>query len=68
MSQGTVKWYSEKKGYGFITDDQKDVDVFVHYKNIIGRPLQKGDVVTYDIQEGSRGPFAKNVKQVPKPA
>jgi len=63
MSQGIVKWFNPRKGYGFIaaTDGQ---DVFVHYSNITGtgyRTLVEGDPVTFDIVEGEKGLRAENV-------
>jgi len=63
MSEGTVKWFNQRKGYGFIstTDGQ---DVFVHYSNISGqgfKTLAEGDAVTFDIVEGEKGPRAENV-------
>jgi CspA family cold shock protein len=66
MSDGTVKWFNPKKGYGFIAaaDGQ---DVFVHYSSISGdgyRTLEEGDSVSFDIVEGEKGPRAENV--VPK--
>jgi len=66
MSEGTVKWFNQRKGYGFIcTPDGRDV--FVHYSNITGhgfKTLDEGDVVTFDIVEGEKGLRAENV--VPK--
>ena len=68
--QGTVKWFDEKKGFGFIQPDgngKKDKDVFVHYSGIVGegyRKLAEGDRVDFDIFEGRKGPQAENVKVV----
>ncbi len=63
MSEGTVKWFNQRKGYGFIsTDDGRDI--FVHYSNISGegfKSLAEGDSVTFDIVEGEKGPRADNV-------
>jgi len=63
MSEGTVKWFNQRKGYGFIsTDDGRDI--FVHYSNISGegfKTLAEGDSVTFDVVEGEKGPRAENV-------
>jgi CspA family cold shock protein len=65
MSEGTVKWFNQRKGYGFIsTTDGRDI--FVHYSNISGegfKTLGEGDVVTFDVVEGEKGPRAENVVQ-----
>ena len=64
--QGTVKWFNEKKGYGFISSEGAD-DVFVHYNDITAdgfKTLSEGQAVEYEIGEGQRGPSAKNVKPV----
>ena len=65
MSEGTVKWFNPKKGYGFIaTPDGKDI--FVHYASITGegyKTLVEGDPVTFDIVEGEKGLRAENVVQ-----
>lgn len=64
MATGTVKWFNESKGYGFITRDDGGKDVFVHFSTIQGsgfRTLNEGQKVTFDIEEGPKGPQATNV-------
>ena len=66
MAQGTVKWFSEKKGYGFISQEDGQ-DIFVHFSsiNMPGfKTLVEGDQVSFDVEEGDRGPVAKNVKKL----
>ncbi len=63
MAYGTVKWFSDKKGYGFI-EQEDGPDVFVHFSGISGdgfKTLNEGDRVTFDIEEGNKGPAAVNV-------
>lgn len=63
MAQGTVKWFNEKKGYGFITEEEGR-DVFVHYSSIDMpgfKTLAEGEQVSFEVEESDRGPMAKNV-------
>lgn len=67
MATGTVKWFNESKGFGFITQDEGGADVFVHFSAINGtgfKTLAEGQKVTYDIQQGPKGPQAANVVAV----
>jgi CspA family cold shock protein len=65
VAKGTVKWFNEAKGFGFITSDDGG-DVFVHYSAIEGngfRSLAEGQEVTFDIVDGPKGPKAANVQK-----
>ncbi len=66
MTSGIVKWFSDKKGYGFI-EKEDGGDIFVHYSDISGqgfKTLAEGDRVTFDVEEGDRGPKATNVTKL----
>ena len=63
MSNGTVKWFNESKGFGFITAED-GTDMFVHYSSIQGngfKSLAEGDSVSFDVEKGTKGPKAINV-------
>ena len=67
MPEGTVKWFSNEKGYGFITPDDGGPDHFVHYSEISGggyRSLNDGARVSYEPEEGPKGPVATKVQEL----
>ena len=65
MATGTVKWFNESKGFGFISPSDGSNDVFVHFSAIAAsgfRTLNEGQSVTYDVENGPKGPQAVNVR------
>ena len=65
VPKGAVKWFSDQKGYGFITPEGGGKDVFVHHSNIVSegfRTLQDGQQVEFEVGEGRKGPEATNVR------
>ena len=61
MNKGTVKFFNVSKGYGFIKDDNSGAEVFVHVTGLIDK-IKQDDQVTYEIEDGRKGPSAVNVK------
>lgn len=64
MKKGTIKFYNEEKGYGFITETGADKDIFFHVSGLISQEIEKGDEVSFDTQEGKKGIVAINVTLV----
>jgi cold shock protein len=67
MANGTVKWFNDSKGYGFISPDEGSKDLFVHHSSIAGdgfKSLTEGAKVSFEAREGAKGPEATNVTPV----
>jgi cold shock protein len=67
MAKGTVKWFNDAKGYGFITPDDGSKDLFLHHSAIQAqgfKSLSEGDKVEYDPEQGQKGPQATNVRKL----
>ena len=67
MATGTVKWFNDAKGYGFITPEDQSKDLFVHHTSIAGdgyKSLAEGAKVEYEEQDGDKGPQAANVNLI----
>jgi CspA family cold shock protein len=67
MVKGKVKWFNGSKGYGFITRDDGEADVFVHFSAIQGdgyKSLEEGNAVEFDVTQGQKGPQATNVRLI----
>ncbi len=64
---GTVKWFNEEKGFGFIAPEDGSKDVFVHFRAIVGdgfKKLVEGQSVSFDVEDGQKGPQAANVEVI----
>ena len=67
MAQGTVKWFNDAKGFGFITPEDGSKDLFVHHSSIEGdgfKTLSEGQSVEFDVVQGPKGPAAEKVRAI----
>ncbi len=67
MAKGTIKWFSDQKGYGFVTPEGGKKDVFVHYSALQGegfKSLREGETIEFDITNGPKGEQAANVRKI----
>lgn len=64
MQTGTVKFYNETKGFGFIVDDESNQEIFVHVTGLGGRKIRENDRVEYEVVDGRKGLNAVNVKKI----
>lgn len=64
MQQGTVKFFNEAKGFGFISPENGSKDIFVHSSGLVSGSIRENDKVNFDIQQGDRGVNAVNVKRI----
>jgi cold shock protein len=67
MATGTVKWFNDEKGFGFIAPDDASEDLFAHHSEIVGegfRSLREGAKVSYEAQPGDKGPRAVNIQPI----
>jgi CspA family cold shock protein len=64
MQEGTVKWFSSEKGYGFIAPNDGSDDVFVHHSEVPGEDLREGEQVQFNVEQGPKGLNATNVERL----
>ncbi len=67
MPKGTIKWFSDQKGYGFVTPEDGSKDLFVHFSAIGGdgfKSLKEGQAVEFEVTQGPKGPQASNVTKI----
>ena len=67
MASGTVKWFDDSKGYGFIAPDEGSKDLFVHHSNVAGdgfKTLEEGQEVEFEVTQGPKGPQAEQVTKI----